>query len=253
MDKKCPECKAGAPEWMLTYGDLVTLLMCFFVLLFAMSTVDAAKFESLLVSFQGSSGILPGGTSLSDGKMPFNGMPEQAVSKNNSPSSESTAQLKNEVEKKLEEQNLDKEVEVSVEARGLIIRFPDNILYDSGSADLKQNSRKVLAAISNILKSKEFSNRVIRVEGHTDNVPISTVNFPSNWELSTTRATNVVKYFIRVGGVQPIRLTAAGYGEYHPIASNKTKEGKAKNRRVDIVILSTEEASKEPTASTGKQ
>lgn len=252
MDKKCPECKAGAPEYMLTYGDLVTLLMCFFVLLFAMSSTDAQKFEALMVSFQGSAGILPGGTSMSESKMQFDGMPEKNTSSSNNIQLDSMEKLKEEVQKELNKNNLGTDVDLEIEARGLIIRFPDNVLFDSGSADIKKEALDSLTAIGSVLDKKEYQSSSIRVEGHTDNVPISTAKYPSNWELSTARSTNVIKYLISNVSIDPNRLAASGYGEYHPIASNADNVGKAKNRRVDIVVLSTLETSTEPQSTTGQ-
>lgn len=252
MDKKCPECKAGAPEYMLTYGDLVTLLMCFFVLLFAFSSVDSQKFESLMVSFQGSAGILPGGTSMQEARLQFDGMPEKNTSSAQSVQLDSMERLKEEVQKKLEENNLGTDVDLEIEARGLIIRFPDNVLFDSGSAEIKTNALNSLKAIGNVLNKKEYAQSQIRVEGHTDNVPINTFKYPSNWELSTARSTNVIKYMIANIGLDPNRLSASGYGEYHPIASNTDNSGRAKNRRVDIVVLSTIEAASEPQNTTGQ-
>lgn len=252
MDKKCPECKAGAPEYMLTYGDLVTLLMCFFVLLFAMSSTDAQKFEALMVSFQGSAGILPGGTSMSESKMQFDGMPEQNISSSNNIELDSMEKLKEEVQKELNKNNLGTDVDLEIEARGLIIRFPDNVLFDSGSADIKKGALDSLTAIGNVLDKKEYQTSNIRVEGHTDNVPINTSRYPSNWELSTARSTNVIKYLISNVSIDPNRLAASGYGEYHPIAGNTDNIGKAKNRRVDIVVLSTIESSTEPQSTSGQ-
>lgn len=252
MDKKCPECKAGAPEYMLTYGDLVTLLMCFFVLLFAMSSVDSQKFESLMVSFQGSAGILPGGTSMTEANLQFDGMPEKNVSSSMTVQLDAMERLKEEVQKKIDENNLNKSVELEIDARGLVIRFPDNVLFDSGSADIKVDALKSLTAIGNILNKKDYNKNHIRVEGHTDNVPINTFRYPSNWELSTARSTNVIEYLIANIGLNPNRLSASGYGEYHPIASNDNNSGKAKNRRVDIVILNTIEGAIEPSNTTGQ-
>ena len=252
MDKKCPECKAGAPEYMLTYGDLVTLLMCFFVLLFAFSSVDSQKFESLMVSFQGSAGILPGGTSMSEAKLMFDGMPEKNTSSAATVQLDAMERLKEEVQKELDKNDVAKDISLEIETRGLIIRFPDNVLFDPGSADIKSGSLQALTAIGRVLDKKEYQASQIRIEGHTDNVPMNSFRFPSNWELSTTRATNVIKYMIANIGINPDRMSASGYGEYQPIASNSDSTGRSKNRRVDIVVLSTIEAATEPQSTTGE-
>jgi chemotaxis protein MotB len=251
---KCPECPAGLPEWMATYGDLVTLLMCFFVLLFAFSEIDAQKFEAVMESFQGSAGILSGGTTISQEQLVFEATPE-VTSSETVPVTEDIQQLKEQIEAYLEEnkeqdrQEIEEDIIVEIDTRGLIIRFPDKALFDSGRADLKKESIDTLDFLSGLLNSEEFNMMAIRVEGHTDNVPINTFRFPSNWELSTARATNVLKYFIKSGELSPMRLAASGYGEYYPIEDNGTREGRSKNRRVDIVILSKHFESVEPTSN----
>lgn len=236
---KCPECKQGAPEWMNTYGDMVTLLMCFFVLLFAFSSIDAQKFEAVMISFQGSAGVLSGGKSLSEAPMVFDAMPESKTSSEQVIEQNKLEDLKEKVEQYISENQMQAEVDVELESYGLVIRFKDNVLFDPGSAVIKVNSYDILFFLGNLLNSEEFINEKIRVEGHTDNVPINTPMYPSNWELSTSRATNVVKFFIERGSLIPIRLSASGYSEYHPIATNETVEGRSANRRVEIVIVKT--------------
>jgi chemotaxis protein MotB len=130
------------------------------------------------------------------------------------------------------------EIEITQLKDKLTVKMVDKILFDSGSAAVKKGGKKVLSQVADILKKVE--DRQIVVEGHTDNVPISSRLrdvFPSNWELSTARATNVVRYLQDEGGISPNLLSAVGYGEYRPIASNKTKEGKSKNRRIAIVLV----------------
>lgn len=235
-DKKNEESSGGAPEWMVTYGDLVTLLMCFFVLLFAFSEIDAQKFEAVMQSFQGSAGVLSGGTTLSDSPLVFTGMPETNTTKEQT-DSQVLDDLKKEIESQLQNENIQLEITAEVINRGLLIRFPDNALFDSGEASLKPAAQEALTVIGNILQNDPFNERVIRVEGHTDNVPMNSPQFPSNWELSTSRATNVIRYFLDEVGIEPKRLSASGYGEYYPIASNETPEGRSQNRRVDIVVI----------------
>jgi len=237
-EKKCPECKEGAPEWMTTYGDMVTLLMAFFVMLFAFSNIDAQKFEQVMQSFQGSAGILSGGVTLNQNDLVFEALPESNITETVQQVEENLEVLKETIEEYIELRELESEVSVEFDSRGLIIRFKDNALFDSGSATLKESSEDTLLFIAELLKNEEFMDRAVRVEGHTDNIPINTLRFPSNWELSTTRSTNVIKFFINGGAIEPNRLSASGYGEYYPIADNTTPEGRAKNRRVDIVILS---------------
>lgn len=236
---KCPECKQGAPEWMNTYGDMVTLLMCFFVLLFAFSSIDAQKFEAVMISFQGSAGILEGGKSLSEAPMAFDAMPESQTSSAQVIEQNKLEALKEKVEQYISENQMQAQVDVQLENFGLIIRFKDNVLFDSGSAVIRRESYDILTFLGSLLNSDEFVNEQIRVEGHTDNVPIRTAIYPTNWELSANRATNVVKFFIENAEMEPVRLSASGYGEYHPIATNDSTEGRAANRRVDIVVVKT--------------
>ncbi len=241
-EKKCPECEAGAPAWMTTYGDMVTLLMAFFVMLFAFSNIDAKKFEQVMQSFQGSAGILSGGKSVDDNDLIFQALPESSETIVDIDSiaqmEKSLEKLKEKIEEYIEQNELDTEISIEFDSRGLVIRFKDNALFDSGKAEVKKTSEDVLYFLGDLLKSDEFISRAIRVEGHTDNVPIQTVRYPSNWELSTARSTNVVRFFISRVNIEPSRLSASGYSEYYPIADNSNAEGRAKNRRVDIVILS---------------
>jgi len=244
---KVEECKAGAPEWMTTYGDLVTLLMCFFVLLFAFSEIDAQKFEAVMQSFQGSAGVLQSGKSLTDAELIFDAMPEDQVAEPQQVVDDLKI-LKEAVEQHLKENDLQADILVELEARGLLLRFEDNTLFDSGKADLRTDSLKTLDFLGQILQTEEFIDRFIRVEGHTDNIPISTLRFPSNWELSTTRATSVVRFFIENRSMEPQRFSASGYGEYFPVANNDSADGRQQNRRVDIVILRELELKEEPAA-----
>ncbi len=254
--KKCPECPPpGLPGWMATYGDLVTLLMCFFVLLFAFSEIDAQKFEAVMESFQGSAGILSGGTAVSPDKLLFEATPEVSQSEE-AQAVEEMVELKERIEEYMDnlkdkdgEGQVEPQMIVEIDSRGLVIRFPDNALFDSGRADLKERSIVTLDFLSELLNSDEFHDLAIRVEGHTDNIPNHTFRYPTNWELSTARATNVLKYFIDKGGLAPMRLAASGYGEYYPIEDNSTEDGRSKNRRVDIVILSKHFEGLEPTSN----
>ena len=238
----------GIPEWMATFADLVTLLMCFFVLLFAFSSIDAQKFEAVMQSFQGSAGVLASGDSLSPSTMVFDGQPESKTTADSQTVTEvkEVAQLAEAIEKFKEESGVDVDIQVTVEARGLKITFPDKALFDPGRADLKPASIKVLDFMVSVLNQPIFVDRLIRIEGHTDNVPINTIRFPSNWELSTIRATTVLRYFTENKQINPTRFMASGYGEYKPIDSNATKDGRSQNRRVDLIVLTEEEKEKEP-------
>lgn len=236
--KKVVEEKKGAPEWMSTYGDLVTLLLCFFVLLFSFSTVDNQKFKAIITSMQGSLGVLDSGIVVEMEPITTT-FPGDVSSEENEEFKKILEQINNFVK----ENELEKSITLKLDERGLLIRFLDTVLFDSGKADIKDDAKFIINMISDVIKESDKS---IRVEGHTDNVPINTGKFPSNWELSTARAVNVVKYIIELKDIEPWRISAAGYGEYHPIDTNDTSEGKQRNRRVDIVILRTEKSDMEP-------
>ena len=235
------EIKVGAPEYMNTYGDMMTLLLCFFVLLFAMSNIDAKKFEAIVMSFQGSLGVLDGGNTLSsESKIEKGSVFEEQSS--SVAESNNFEKLEKQIKEYLEENKLEKQISISNEEEGLVLRFQDSSLFDQGSATLKPQSYNVLKYVGGILKSKNFKDKFVSVEGHTDNVPISTSTHQSNWELSSNRASNVVRYLIENQGIDPKRLSTAGYGEYQPVAPNDTPANMAKNRRVDIMILRTKDS-----------
>ncbi len=143
------------------------------------------------------------------------------------------------LEKQLASEIRDKQVLLELAGRGLVITVADDILFDSGKARLKTESHSILRKVAAVLKEK-LPNRNAGIEGHTDNVPIKYSGWKSNWELSTARATSVLHYLIEECGVEPQNLSAIGYGEYRPVASNDTREGRARNRRVEIVVVPKE-------------
>lgn len=145
----------------------------------------------------------------------------------------------------LKAKGAEEKVKLTIDSRGLVISLKDTEFFDSGSASVRQWSRPLLNDIASAINN--YTN-AIRIEGHTDNVPIKTSIFPSNWELSTARATNIVQYLITMHSFAPEKLSAIGYGEYRPIADNNTIEGRQKNRRVDVVILSSAGEQGEPTS-----
>jgi len=232
--RKQEEAKPGAPLWLATYGDMMTLCLCFFVLLFAMSTVDAQKFKAVAESLEGALGVFESGPTVSV-------VPNDNDYPNDIPADEGIdyRELYEDIKSKLDEKGLQNSVTLVLNERGLLIRFLDNVLFPSGSAELKSDSTEIIDMIADVVKKNDNN---VRIEGHTDNVPIRTGKFPSNWELSTTRAVNVVRYLIEVKGIAPDKLSAAGYGEYHPIEKNDNAAGREKNRRVDIVVLRINES-----------
>jgi len=178
-----------APAWMVSYSDLVTQLLTFFIMLFALS---AAATEDQL------------------------------------------KKIKEKIDNYVVQNHLEKFVSTKItQKEGLIVTFSEKYMFDPGKADIYPEAKEVIKNIASLLVDEP--NR-ISIEGHTDNTPINTPEFPSNWELSTKRATNVLKYLLEELKFEPKRLTAAGFGEWHPVAPNDTPENKAKNRRVDLIV-----------------
>lgn len=225
---------------MTTYGDMITLVLVFFVLLFSLSNLDDKKFELAMLSLQGSLGIMEGGRTLEEGDFVETG--EVGMLLISAEEQREFEFLEESVQDIIDENQLSG-VRVDMDERGLTIRFVEGVLFDSGRASIKPEAEKVLDTLIPTLKQ---SHRHIRVEGHTDNLPIKTVEFPSNWELSTARAVNVIKYIIEKHNFSPYIMSAAGYGEYRPIAPNDTDQRRALNRRVDIVILKSSSQEEEP-------
>lgn len=235
--QKQEEVKPGSPEYMTTYGDMMTLLLCFFVLLFAMSSIDAQKFQAIMQSFHGSAGVLKSGKTIDDDAYIQNSALRNKIT-NSITETQRLKALKASIEQHVKENKLEKQISVQLEERGLLLRFNENVLFDSGKADLKKGSKEILVYLSNILSSEDFNDRLIVVEGHTDSDPIRNIRkFPTNWELSTTRAVNVLRYLVEETEMNPERFSAGGYSKYHPVVVNDSPENKSKNRRVDIVIL----------------
>lgn len=236
----------GAPLWMTTYGDMVTLLLCFFVLLFSFSIVDKQKFQSMIGSFQGSLGILDSGNSIIEDDFITDAL-KNNLTIDQRQELEDFRKLEEVLEEYFEGSSLDSEILVSQENAGLVLRFRDNVLFDPGKAVLKPKSKEILKDIAEFLQSPEFSSKSIRIEGHTDTVPVNPTSiYPTNWELSAGRASNVVRFFIEELNLAPERFSISGYGEYQPIAPNDTAENRSKNRRVDIVILRSEYITSKP-------
>lgn len=231
---------AGAPAWMTTYSDLITQILIFFVLLFSLSSVDQKKFDMAMLSLQGSLGIIEGGMTLSEGDFIEAGDAGSFLI-----SAEEQREfelLEEKIQKIIDEDNIGG-VQVNLDERGLVVRFVEGVLFDSGKADIRNDAKEILDKLAPLLIE---SHRQIRIEGHTDNLPIHTSEFPSNWELSTARAVNVVKYMIERHNLSPYIISAAGYSEYRPIAPNDSEKNRALNRRVDIIILKSASEAQEP-------
>lgn len=222
---------------MVTYADLVQLILVFFVLLYSFSSTDVQTFRTVMAAIQGSLGVLDRGRAvdpispLDRGALQLEG-PIAHVE----PSAQ-MRRLMEELEQFVQSQGLEGQLELEMQERGVAIRFADQVLFDLGRADLKPEAREILDRLAEPLS--QVPNH-IRIEGHTDNWPIRTAQYPSNWELSTARATRVLRYLIETKGLEPSRFSAAGYGEYRPLVPNDTAANRARNRRVDIILLRTD-------------
>jgi chemotaxis protein MotB len=234
------ETEGGEDEerWLITYADMITLLMAFFIMMYAMSRVDQGKFSALATSvrteFSGSG--LPAGEDMA---LVNRGL-ATSLGIVNGTRYGLQENIKRGLDKSIGDEELRDHIEVLELDGNLIIRvISDDVLFASGSAQLTEAHREILTHVAQILRLLPFD---IRVEGHTDNVPIHTAQFPSNWELSTRRATNVVLNLVRVQGVDPDRISATGYADTRPVGSNTTAEGRRQNRRIDIIIFTNKSA-----------
>lgn len=234
--KRIKKEKDNSERWMLSYLDFITLLMIFFLMMFAISTVDSKKSEalanSLKVGFNSGNGENIIAVSDSSNSPPV--VDNEALTA--AAEEEKLTEVKKKVDDLVNNSELKGSVTTSIQERGLLISFNDSVFFNSGEANIKPDWQGKLKSISKVLNGID---NYIRVEGHTDNVAINTDYFHSNWQLSSVRAANVVEFLITQGSVSPGRLSSVGYGEYRPIKSNDTEEGKSSNRRVDIVILNT--------------
>lgn len=235
---------AGA-TWLDTYADTITLLMTFFVLLFSMSTIDAQKFKEIAVAFNsvftGTSGDSILEYDIYNGEAPIIGgevKDDSGLEKVN-PEDGTTEQATtyDEVSKFVKENDLASVVDITSDERGVIIQIKDSILFETGEAELKDNSLGVLEKINALVAT--LPNNII-IEGHTDNVPISTYQYPTNYELSGARAARVLRYFTEKGQ-DPLRFVFQGYGDTKPLNPNNSDENRAKNRRVNILIVANNE------------
>ncbi len=209
-------------RWLISYADLATLLLAFFVVLYAVSRLDAERLAQLAASFQSSF----------EGAKPRMQPPTQPAEA----SRQEFNDLRESLEQLISDHELRRRLSIRPDRRGLILSLTEAGFYEPGSERINEAAEPIIASLARHLR--RLPNQ-IRVEGHTDNVPIRSSRFPSNWELSTARATYMVSVLIERYGLPPHRLAAAGYGEYRPVADNATADGRMRNRRVDIVVLNS--------------
>ena len=229
---------AGMMRWLLTYADMITLLLALFIILFSISTINKVKLQRLVRD-------LGGGFNSQDAiNNPPNGMTTSATK-------DDLQAMQSQLQSYIQSQSLQKSVQTKITRDGkkrelVITLLSDKQLFESGKADIKPFTKKILDEVYRQLKSRPNE---VRVEGNTDNVPISNSQFPSNWELSAARATGVARYFVENDGLSARRISALGYGEYRPKFPNDTDAHRASNRRVDVVILDTDAATNAQAAA----
>ncbi|WP_233531644.1 OmpA family protein [Paenibacillus alkalitolerans] len=233
--------------WLIPYADLLTLLLALFIVLFASSQIDQKKFEEIRKSFMSA---LSGGKSFFDNASPVpsdinvgidtkdkseSDIEQAELEKQRTKETQELLELKKKIDQFIDDNGLTNQLETRLDNQQLKITISDNTLFASGSAALKPESRELAVSISKLLE--QYTNYEVVVAGHTDNVPINTSQFPSNFHLSTERALNLLAVILENKNVGPERFSSVGYGEYKPVATNDTAEGRSKNRRVEVSIV----------------
>jgi chemotaxis protein MotB len=228
--KKCPECPPkGSPGWMSSFTDLTTLLLTFFVLLLSMANFDPVKLQTAAESLQNAFGVLESYPTVPI--HPIIDIPKKTGDEQKKKQSLKDAEKIKEV---VQTKNLQDAVKVEVTDKGIAIMLRDPVGFASGSADLKEQGKDILQDISDVIK--ENANLKIRIEGHTDDVPIRSSRYRSNWELSSARSLSVVELLSSKTGIPPANMSAVGYGEYRPLVPNTNSENRSKNRRIQIFV-----------------
>lgn len=258
--RKAEDPPSGSPAWMTTFSDLMNLLLCFFVLLFSMSTVDQEKFDAMAASFAQTFSIFTGGaTAIGDGILISNGVSQlneldkyinstgkaaeveeeskDSLEEFEAAQMEEAEKMAELVEEVLKEESLENQIEVDFTSQYVSLTLNGALLFDSGSDRLKDESKPILDKVAQILV--RYADSTIEIEGHTDNVPIHNSSFANNNELSSFRALAVFDYFMETSSLNPVMIKHSGRGEYVPIADNATPEGRARNRRVEIKLYHT--------------
>jgi chemotaxis protein MotB len=231
--KKCPECPECMPEWLAAFGDLMSLLLCFFVLLLSMSSMDAKKVSEAIGSLSGAMSVLEGGTKTEISKRriqestPINEQDETSEAVNRVTQAVIDAN-------EMMEKGHGPTISVEEAEEGFMIKLPASLLFKPGQAKIENEDALLFLKRVALIIQELPNNLEIGIQGYTDNIPPGKNSpFIDNWELSVARALSVLKELIN-DGVDPSRMFAAGFGEYHPIATNATAKGREKNRRVEI-------------------
>jgi chemotaxis protein MotB len=230
--KKCNSKGKGdnsseGPGWEIVYSGFVLILLCFFIMLSSFASIEQGKVVRFVKSFVEALTLFSGGIKLEPG-------PRVIANSADIVDKESDlASLFDNVMAAASELGLGEDVDISVSGKGFVITLSDRLLFDLGSAEVSTKSFILLKKLALVISK---TSRPIRIEGHTDNLPIHTERYPSNWELSTARAVNVLRYFTEKAEIPGHRISAVGLGEYHPILANDSPQHRAKNRRVEIIF-----------------
>ena len=216
----------GSMRWLLTYADMITLLLAFFVILYAISKVDAKKYQVIAASIRGAFGNAP------SSRYPIStggGSGEQVL-----PKPDLVFQIVEQLRQSLGDELQEGRIQIERNPGGITLRFQDTIFFERGKAELHAHARAILDKVAAVIRDLP---NPIEAEGHTDTLPIRSAQFPSNWELSVARATAVVRYLVEAHGFSPLRLAARGLGEHKPLYPNDPVLGEPRNRRVEIRIV----------------
>ena len=228
--------------WLIPYADLLTLLLALFIVLFASSQIDAKKLGDMRqvfnAIFSGNIGAMDqsstiAGNSPNTTNIPNGGAQDPSKIADARNESLQLMQLQKELDKYIQQNNLNEKLTTTLTGDGLMITIGEVALFPSGSAELLPEARKIVGEISKMIVAHP---QKITIAGHTDNIPINTREFPSNWDLSTKRSLNFMKLLLQNGKLNPAQFNATGYGEFRPVATNNTAEGRQKNRRVEVFI-----------------
>lgn len=227
MAKKCKNIiiKQGLDDWVMTYGDMMSLLLTFFVLIVSFSSMQETKFNQAAASLADAFGVMSSPESVIEFNTPI--VPSHSPQED----AEVLYEVRS-VEKMLLDEGLEDQVSVKVTDDGVLFSINAPFMFTSGGAELKNEPKEVLDKLAGFFSKYPYK---VKIQGHTDSIPINSAKFPSNWELSASRAVSVARYF-QGKGIPPEQIEATGYGEHRPIADNVTKEGRSKNRRVEIFL-----------------
>lgn len=237
--------ETSSSGWIVTFSDLMTLLLTFFILLYSISTVSEAKFRQAAASLQSVLSGNPTTVIFEDPAagaetMPFDPMHQQPLSNvsNAVAMDMKIRDMYEKIQKFIEDNQLNAEIDVTYNAKGVLVNISEAVLFESGSAVIKTEGQLLLDTMSRLLNTMDNE---VEVQGHTDNKPIRTEKYPTNWELSVDRAVQVTRYFIQHHQIEPQRLKAAGFAEFQPLVPNDTPEHMAQNRRVNLLIILDQE------------